>query len=118
MKSFLLSHMGLEAQRLGLGAGHYRQIARILGIGDHIDWRVGSFDGLPLRDREADIVYCIEVLGHVSRLPEAGPDLCRTTKDLLILTTPNLVSNRCPRYTSALLPLVSDPAPAEICPDL
>ncbi len=67
-----------------------QEIAGILGIADRIDWRLGGLGNLPLADKEADIVYCIEVLEHVYRAPEAIRSLCNATSDLLILTTPNL----------------------------
>ncbi|MCP4698238.1 MAG: methyltransferase domain-containing protein [Gammaproteobacteria bacterium] len=75
-----------DAPRLLAG----KKIAEILGIANRIDWRVGSLGKLPLQDRESDVVYCIEVLEHIYRNPGAIPDLCRISKDLLILTTPNL----------------------------
>lgn len=67
-----------------------REIADILGIGDKIDWRVGGLGNLPLKDKETDVVYCIEVLEHVYKSPDAINDLCRAAGDILILTTPNL----------------------------
>lgn len=67
-----------------------KEIAEILGVSDRVDWRVGGLGSLPLDDKEAEIVYCIEVLEHVYRDKEAIPDLCRVSADLLIFTTPNL----------------------------
>ncbi|MFO8234708.1 MAG: class I SAM-dependent methyltransferase [Bacteroidales bacterium] len=67
-----------------------QEIAEILGVRDRIDWRVGRLGSLPLDDKEAEVVYCIEVLEHVYRDRKAIPDLCRVSADLLILTTPNL----------------------------
>jgi hypothetical protein len=45
---------------------------------------------LPLQNGEADIVYCIEVVEHVYRNRAAIRDLCRVSRDLIVLTTPNL----------------------------
>jgi 2-polyprenyl-3-methyl-5-hydroxy-6-metoxy-1,4-benzoquinol methylase len=80
--------IAVEPNRLRLQAA--KRIACILGVEQRIDWRVGSLGSLPLNDREADVVYCIEVLEHVYRSPKAVSDLCRTARELLILTTPNL----------------------------
>ena len=66
-----------------------KQIANILGVGDRIDWCVGTLGQLPLKNRKADIVYCIEVLEHVHKSPKAIHDLCRVSKELIILTTHN-----------------------------
>jgi SAM-dependent methyltransferase len=65
-------------------------IARILGVGHRIDWRIGGLGDLPLADREADVVYCIEVLEHVRRSSRAVRSLCDAAADLVVLTTPNL----------------------------
>ena len=67
-----------------------REAARLLGIEDRIDWRVGGLGSLPLADREAQVTYCIEVLEHVYRDRRAVRDLARVTRDLLVVTTPNL----------------------------
>ena len=67
-----------------------KAIANFLGIGDRIDWRTGSLGDLPLDNNEADVVYCIEVLEHVYKDSGALQDLCRVSKNLLIITTPNL----------------------------
>lgn len=67
-----------------------RQIAAILGVPDKISWRVGSLNELPVANREVDIVYCIEVLEHVHRDESCVKELCRISKNLIVLTTPNL----------------------------
>jgi 2-polyprenyl-3-methyl-5-hydroxy-6-metoxy-1,4-benzoquinol methylase len=67
-----------------------KEIAGILGVGDRIDWRVGRLGNLPIESRKIDVVYCIEVLEHVYKSEAAIHDLCKISKDLLILTTPNL----------------------------
>ena len=65
--------------------------AQLLGIADRVDYRCGSLGSpLPLRDAEADITMCIEVLEHVNRSPAAVRDLCRVSKEWIVLTTPNL----------------------------
>jgi ubiquinone/menaquinone biosynthesis C-methylase UbiE len=66
-----------------------RQIADILGLSGRIDWRVGHLGALPLRDREAQLSYCIEVLEHTGRAASAARDLARVTSEHLVLTTPN-----------------------------
>lgn len=66
------------------------EIANILGIGHKIEWRTGALGELPLHDKEADVVYCIEVLEHVYKSTAALQDLARVSKNLLIFTTPNL----------------------------
>jgi SAM-dependent methyltransferase len=75
-----------DARRLEAG----REVARLLGIEDRIDWRVGSLGSLPLSNRETEVTYCIEVLEHVHGDLRAVADLSRVTRDLLIVTTPNL----------------------------
>ncbi|NOZ36718.1 MAG: class I SAM-dependent methyltransferase [Gammaproteobacteria bacterium] len=80
--------IAIEPNKARLDAG--KKIANILGIGDRIDWRVGGLQRIPLKDKEADIVYCIEVLEHVYRSNDAVSELCRVSKDLVVLTTPNL----------------------------
>ncbi|MEZ5082509.1 MAG: class I SAM-dependent methyltransferase [Bacteroidales bacterium] len=67
-----------------------REIVKLMGIGEQIEWRAGSLGSLPLEDRVADVVYCIEVLEHVYKDHNAILDLHRTSKDLVIITTPNL----------------------------
>lgn len=76
----------LDGPRLEAG----RQVAEILGIADRIEWHVGALGTLPLPDRCADIVYCIEVLEHVGGDDAAVRDLARISRDIVILTTPNL----------------------------
>ncbi|MFP4605538.1 MAG: class I SAM-dependent methyltransferase [Bacteroidales bacterium] len=62
-----------------------KKIAQILGVSERIDWRVGGLGFLPLSDKEADVVYCIEVLEHVYRDKEAIPDLSRVSGDYEML---------------------------------
>lgn len=80
--------IAVEVNEARLDAG--RKIADILGVGHRIDWRVGALGNLPVKDKEADVVYCIEVLEHVYRSTDAIHGLCNAAGDLLILTTPNL----------------------------
>lgn len=74
-----------DADRVRTG----RRVAELLGVADRIDWRIGGIDDLPLRDREADVVYCVEVLEHIRRDPRGPRELCRVCDDLLVATTPN-----------------------------
>lgn len=67
-----------------------RAIARILGVADRIDWRVGALGRLPLTRHEARVAYCIEVLEHIGRARPALRDLGRVTREALVVTTPNL----------------------------
>jgi len=79
--------IAIEPDEERLMAG--REIAQVMGIARKIEWRPGLLGNLPLENQEADVVYCIEVLEHVQRSKGALMDLCRITKDKLILTTPN-----------------------------
>ena len=74
-----------DARRLNAA----REIQHILGLNDRIEWRVGSLGALPISSNETDIACCIEVIEHVDRSPGTVHDLSRTTRDLLLLTTPN-----------------------------
>jgi len=67
-----------------------REIAAILGLAERIDWRVGALGSLPLQAQSVDVAYCIEVLEHVQGAESAVEDLARISRDLVILTTPNL----------------------------
>ncbi|MCF8379126.1 MAG: class I SAM-dependent methyltransferase [Bacteroidales bacterium] len=67
-----------------------QEMAKLMGLDHKITWKHGSIGNLPLEDKVADVVYCVEVLEHVYRDKKAIPDLKRTSKDLVILTTPNL----------------------------
>lgn len=80
--------ISIDADDKRVAAG--KRIAELLGVGDRIDWRTGVLGALPLEDREADISYCIEVLEHVQKDPETVKDLCRVTREFIVLTTPNL----------------------------
>lgn len=80
--------VAIDANESRLNAG--KEIAGILGIADRIDWRTGILGELPLEDKEADIVYCIEVIEHINKSQEAIQDLSRISQNLVIVTTPNL----------------------------
>lgn len=77
----------IDAPKLRAGA----RIAELLGLADRIEWRVGSVTDIPLGEREADLVYCIEVVEHVGGDPRALQELQRVTDSYLVLTTPNLL---------------------------
>jgi ubiquinone/menaquinone biosynthesis C-methylase UbiE len=79
--------LAIETNEARLNAG--KQIADILCIGNKINWRIGNLGKLPLDNKVADAVYCIEVLEHVHGDSMAIYDLCRVSNDLVILTTPN-----------------------------
>ncbi len=76
----------MDGPRLEAG----REIAKILGVADRIEWHVGALGSLPLPDGCCDIAYCVEVLEHVGGDPAAVRDLARVSRDLVVLTTPNL----------------------------
>jgi ubiquinone/menaquinone biosynthesis C-methylase UbiE len=78
----------LDAPRLEAG----RRIAAILGLAGRIGWSVGSVTAIPLADRAATIMYCIEVLEHIDRDRTAFSELQRVAETYLVLTTPNLLS--------------------------
>jgi SAM-dependent methyltransferase len=65
------------------------RIARILGVADRIDWRVGAAGSLPLGEQEADLTYCIEVVEHTGKDPGVIRDLGRVTRGALVITSPN-----------------------------
>lgn len=75
-----------DAERLAFA----RALARRLDVEDRIEWRAGSITELPLADREADVVFCVEVLEHVSREKKAPREIVRICADILVVTTPNL----------------------------
>jgi 2-polyprenyl-3-methyl-5-hydroxy-6-metoxy-1,4-benzoquinol methylase len=66
-----------------------QQIATIIGVDDRIEWREGSISQIPIRTREADATFCIEVLEHCGLAERNVEELARVTNDLLMLTTPN-----------------------------
>ncbi len=68
-----------------------RKIAEVLGVADRIEWRTGAAGALPLEDREVDAAYCIEVVEHTGKDPSVIRDLGRVTRDILIITSPNLL---------------------------
>jgi 2-polyprenyl-3-methyl-5-hydroxy-6-metoxy-1,4-benzoquinol methylase len=76
----------MDAERMTAG----RRIAEIMGLGHRITWRSEGLGAIKLADRSVDVAYCIEVLEHVRRAPAAVTDLARLSRDLLIVTTPNL----------------------------
>jgi 2-polyprenyl-3-methyl-5-hydroxy-6-metoxy-1,4-benzoquinol methylase len=80
--------IAIEPDEARLEAG--KKISGILGVGKNIDWRVGSLEELPIEKKCADVIYCIEVLEHVYKSERAVHNLCQASKDLLIVTTPNL----------------------------
>ena len=64
-------------------------IAGLLGLEGRIEWRPGSVERLPVRDRESDVTFCIEVLEHTFGNPAGFKELDRVTGRYLIFTTPN-----------------------------
>ena len=68
-----------------------RTIAGTLRVADRIDWRLGALGQLPLVDREARVVYCVEVIEHIGRSRPAIRDLGRICDEVLVITTPNLL---------------------------
>lgn len=68
-----------------------QKIAAILGVEERITWIVASVEDLPLEDRSIDAVFCIEVIEHTGVDHKYVKELMRTTNDVLIITTPNLI---------------------------
>jgi len=66
-----------------------RKIAAILDVEDRIEWLQGSIASLPLADRSMDAVYCVEVIEHTGIQPAYVAELCRVSRDVLVITTPN-----------------------------
>jgi len=66
-----------------------QRIAAILGVQDRITWLEGSIASLPLDDRSMDAVYCVEVIEHTGVRPDYVAELCRVSRDVLVITTPN-----------------------------
>jgi ubiquinone/menaquinone biosynthesis C-methylase UbiE len=66
-----------------------RQIAEILGVAHRIEWIEASISSLPLPERSMDAVYCIEVIEHTGVHDEFVAQLCRISRDVLVITTPN-----------------------------
>ena len=66
-----------------------RRIAAILGVEHRIDWVEASIAELPLPERSMDAVYCVEVIEHTGVRQEFVAQLCRISRDVLVITTPN-----------------------------
>ena len=66
-----------------------RKIAKVLGVADNIEWKIGSLAELPLHDRSFDAVYCIEVIEHTGVNQNYIRELARIANDILVITTPN-----------------------------
>jgi ubiquinone/menaquinone biosynthesis C-methylase UbiE len=66
-----------------------RRIAGILGVEHRIEWVQASIASLPLPERSMDAVYCIEVIEHTGVQAEFVEELCRISRDVLVITTPN-----------------------------
>lgn len=66
-----------------------QEIAAILGIDHRIRWLVGSIAAIPMKDREIDAVYCVEVIEHTGVDARYIAELCRISNDVLVITTPN-----------------------------
>jgi 2-polyprenyl-3-methyl-5-hydroxy-6-metoxy-1,4-benzoquinol methylase len=67
-----------------------KEISKILEIEHRITWKVGSIENLPVDSKAGDVVYCIEVIEHINKSKLGIEELKRVSKDLLIITTPNL----------------------------
>ena len=66
-----------------------RHIAAILGVAQRIEWVQASIENLPLPERSMDAVYCIEVIEHTGVQANFVAQLCRISRDVLVITTPN-----------------------------
>jgi 2-polyprenyl-3-methyl-5-hydroxy-6-metoxy-1,4-benzoquinol methylase len=66
-----------------------RKIARILGVEHRIEYVQASIASLPLPERSMDAVYCIEVIEHTGVQADFVAQLCRISRDVLVITTPN-----------------------------
>ena len=77
----------VNAERLAAA----KEISALFGVKERIDWRVGSIGELPLDDQHADVTFCVEVIEHVGLDRKIVYDLGRTTRDFLVITTPNKI---------------------------
>jgi 2-polyprenyl-3-methyl-5-hydroxy-6-metoxy-1,4-benzoquinol methylase len=66
-----------------------QSIAEILGVRDRIIWLVGSVGNIPLSNQSMDAVFCIEVIEHINTNASVVQDLARTSRNRLVITTPN-----------------------------
>jgi 2-polyprenyl-3-methyl-5-hydroxy-6-metoxy-1,4-benzoquinol methylase len=66
-----------------------REIAGILGVAQRIEYVQASIASLPLAERSVDAVYCIEVIEHTGVQADFVAQLCRISRDVLVITTPN-----------------------------
>jgi 2-polyprenyl-3-methyl-5-hydroxy-6-metoxy-1,4-benzoquinol methylase len=66
-----------------------RKIAGILGVAHRIEYVQASIASLPLAERSMDAVYCIEVIEHTGVQADFVAQLCRISRDVLVITTPN-----------------------------
>jgi 2-polyprenyl-3-methyl-5-hydroxy-6-metoxy-1,4-benzoquinol methylase len=66
-----------------------RRIAEVLGVDGRIEWVQGSIADLPLAERSMDAVYCVEVIEHTGVRAEFVRQLCRISRDVVVITTPN-----------------------------
>lgn len=81
-----------------------RDIGKALGIRDRVEYLQGSITELPFGDKSVDVFASIETLEHVGkRRYEAVAEINRLTRQLIILTTPNLWAPVTPHDTG--LPL-------------
>jgi 2-polyprenyl-3-methyl-5-hydroxy-6-metoxy-1,4-benzoquinol methylase len=69
-----------------------RKIAAIMGVAEQITWVTGTVGQLPFADQSFDIVFCVEVIEHVSDRPEIAREIGRVTRKTLTITTPNKIS--------------------------
>ena len=102
----------LDAPRLHAA----RNIAAILGVGDRVDFAIGSVKELPIADRGVDISISVETLEHLGggaegrrAVAELGPDRAPSSRTD---DTKQALPCRLPRYASAATPLAATEAKA------